>query len=170
MLSTVEYKLIIAFFAVILLLSAVRTSDFVIFAYNRSVESSYYEKNRLANNHQKIVFSGGCNPCTSDPYEIIIPFQIVFLAFAFGGLIIRNTGSIIASTLILLSIVYGYLDWMRVTYKHGFGSENYDYGNSSLKSHFLLNFMCIGFRPPFICICAIYHPVRNNRSFRCGTI
>lgn len=138
MLSNLEYKLLTVFFAVTLLVCAVRTTDFVIFAYTRSVESARIEKERIENFQPKIQFSA-CNPCTSYPFETIIPFQIAFLIVAFGLFLACRPITFIASGLILLWVIYGYFDWMNFSYKAVIGSEYYDYKNTSLASYLFVN-------------------------------
>ena len=144
MLSNIEYKLLLAFFGFVLLVSAVRTSDFLTLAYNRAIKLTEVEKERVANNVEKIQFSD-CNPCGSRPHETIIPFQIVFILIAFGCLILRNPGPLIISTLTLLLILYGYIDWMLTSYEVVIGTEYFNHAEPTFKSYLLINSSSLDF-------------------------
>src|SRR5687768_15001498 len=118
-----------------MLLGTVRTTDWMIWTYDRSVEAAEREKERLASGKDKILFSG-CNPCTSDPHETILAAQGILLVIALGFFAARKAWTISMSGGILLLILYGFYDWSRVTSANIRGSEfAYQY---SYQSYLLL--------------------------------
>jgi hypothetical protein len=135
MISDLEYKLFISFFALTLFFSVVRTSDLVILAYNQSVERAEREKERIANNSPKIVFSH-CIFNTRN-YEMLIPAQLLFLAAAFGLSFVRKPSFWVASMHGPIIMVYAYFDWHRDTYFAIVGSESDSFANTSFKSYLL---------------------------------
>lgn len=137
MISDLEYKLLLAFFALTLLFSSIRTSDFVILEYNRSVERAEQEKNRIANNTPKISFSS-CFYYTR-AYETIIPAQLFFLVPAFVCTFLRRTGYMIASLFGPVVLLYAYFEWLQDSYYAIVGSEAINFDNTGLMSYLLYN-------------------------------
>ena len=138
MLSTLEYKLLIGLFGITLLVCSVRTSQWAMAEYNRSVESAEYEKKREALGHDKITFSL-CNPCGPKAYEIIIRWQILILSLAFVFFIIRNPISILFSQFVLGIILYGYFDWARLTREIVLYSEPFELKSINFTTYYLYN-------------------------------
>ena len=136
MVSKIEHRLLIALFAVSILLGTVRTIDWMIWSYQRSVEASEREKERLASGRDKIQFSG-CNPCTPKAFEQILPIQSLLLLFAAVLFWTRRAAGILFSLSVLLVLLYGYYDWSRETSLIYLGTEiSFPY---SYQSYLLFN-------------------------------
>lgn len=122
MLSNIEHKLLLGFFAVTLLFSCFRTYDILAFEYNRSVERAELEKRLAESGTERIQFSG-CNPCGPELFETLILFQGILLLIALGSTALRKLGTILISVFLLLLAAYGYLGWLWVTYVNFAWSE-----------------------------------------------
>ena len=115
MVSTLEHKLLLAFFALTLLFSAIRTSGWIQASYDRWRERTRIEQEREASGGEKIRFAA-CDFGGPRAYESIIFYQIIFLLCAFGCSAFRHAVAVVLSTLTLLLVLFGYFGWLSDTY------------------------------------------------------
>ena len=138
MLSNIEFKLLLGLFCVVLFVGVIRIAEVSINLYNHSVAEAQLDQKRVAEGSPKIEFSG-CNPCTSYPHQTIIPLQMILLPFAFWCLKLRGTCSFILSTSLLLLVFYGYIDWLKNTYKINVIREYFDFENTWMWNYLFYN-------------------------------
>lgn len=113
MISNIEFRLVSAFFVLMLVLSVSPLVSYFAFEYNKGVQHEQYEAQRIANNQPKISFGlGFCDICYSPAYEKIIPFQLLFVGAAFGLFRMRNAISQALSTLVLFIVLAAYYEWI----------------------------------------------------------
>lgn len=144
MLSTIEFRLLVGFSALVLLLGIIRTIDATIVENNRNFEKAQSEKVIEAGDQPKISFTG-CNPCGEPAFKTIIALQVAFLVISLGCLFFRNLGLFIISTASLLLVIYGYINWIIYSYQAVIGSEIFDYRNTTVTNYILVQSTTLDF-------------------------
>lgn len=168
--NSTEYKILLSLFCIILFIGVIRSGELSVENYNQHVAETQLKKLRDANGQEKINLSG-CNPCTPRPYESILPLQIILLPLAFWLFTVRKVLTTVLSNIVILFILYGYINWLLETYEARSLSESWHHKDIRLWDYLFYNssifdlilFICLSTLTALINFILVRHILMNFR-------